>query len=546
MSRIVNRRKYRKDVRGFQRLTPERQDLVSMVLDNLNSGLGLWHRNWTSGCAPVSTATGESYRGTNNLYLSLVAMAKGYEDNRWVTYKQITDNGWHFKIGSGGGTLGKGNNVTIVFFDKKEKKDKKDKFGESVLESKTAEEEFGESVLENKTAEEKDEYVRKNIHFVRKVYNVYNADLVEGMPPRRNPFANEGRNERVEALLEYWSKNQAKIVYGGDEAFYLKARNEIHLPPREDFKSYPEFYTTVLHEIAHSTAHPGRLDRPFYAYGSDEYSMEELRAEISALFLCQEYGVALTERNVKNESAYVRNWIQSIKSDPNALFKAIADADRISRFVFAKEYEAGLYKNPDDEFSFAADAAEDLSRREQPEYTEIFTVTVAGDEKPAAEKKSELEELISRPEVFVDTTRTGSKGRYIPPSQVVSDKRHALKAVDPLTSMSDIHVFECAAHTRSGERFLALYNGRDLMRNMDKSRATLFSRLAVFSHDEEQLIRIVKSSAMYDSNLPESYYTDMARKAVKDMKNLCKEGVQSSMARSPAESMYLPGEDKAG
>ncbi|MCD8307473.1 MAG: ssDNA-binding domain-containing protein [Clostridia bacterium] len=545
-----------KEVKGLDRLTPERQDLVCMVMDNLNSGLGLWHRNWTPGSAPVSAVTGRSYRGVNNLYLSMIAMRRGYKDNRWATYNQIQENGWRFKTGNGGGTLAKGKSVAIEFFEFRDKKTK---------------EAFDLSTIEKMSAQEKEEYMQKNVYPLRKVYRVFNGDLLEGLPEKAGRFDKTGRNDRVEDLLSYWSKNQSRIVYGGDDAYYVKSRDEIHLPPRESFGTYPEFYSTTLHELSHSTAHSSRLNRDFYGYGSEEYSVEELRAEISSLFLCQEYGVKLTDRLTKNESAYIRNWVQSIRDNPDALFKAIADADKISRYVLAKENEAILSQSPltipirtDESAAKAAakDAAENAAKdagaaeklKAVPEDEQI-----AAQEYWPGRKTKAIQDTITSKAAYT-TRRADTKtksaeevsrgkfkrnpGRYMPPSQVVSKERTAAKkATDPIIALSDVSVYEHAAHTRSGERFLALYNGRDLLRNIDKSRATLFSRLAVFSQDEEQLCRIVRSSALYDKSLPDTYYKEMAHTAVEDMKRLRKEGVKSSMPKNP-DRMPQDGEDK--
>ncbi len=513
-----------KEIHGLERLTPQRQELVQLVLDNLKGGLGLWHRNWTPGSAPVSAVTGRSYRGVNNLYLSMIAMKRGYKDNRWATYNQIQENGWKFKKGSGGGTLARGKSVMIEFFEFRDRKTK---------------EPFDISTVDNMSAMDKEAYMQENVYPLRKVYRVFNADLLEGLPEKESRFTNAGKNERVEELLSYWNKNEAKIVYGGDDAYYIKSKDEIHVPPRESFSTYPEFYTTTLHELSHSTAHSTRLDREFYGYGTEEYSIEELRAQISSLFLCQEYGVNLTERNYKNESAYIRNWVQSIKDNPEALFMAIADADKISRFVLAKEQEAVLSKEePLTVPIYGPEAAKAPEATKMPAASK--EAAKSADESNAAAKNGDSAAQAA------NAAPKGKAGKYMPPSEVVSDERTvARKSTDPIIALSDVAVFEHAAHTRSGQRFLALYNGRDLMRNIDKSREMLMSRLAVFTQDEEQLCRIMRTSALYDKSLPDSYYARMAQDAVKDIRRLRKEGVKSSMHQDESK-MPKDGEDKTG
>lgn len=59
-----------------------------MLVANLDSG-GLWKQGWRTRGAPENAVTGKKYRGVNNLYLFLVAMERGYSDNRWLTFNQM-------------------------------------------------------------------------------------------------------------------------------------------------------------------------------------------------------------------------------------------------------------------------------------------------------------------------------------------------------------------------------------------------------------------------------------------------------------------------
>ena len=147
--------------------------------------------------------------------------------------------------------------------------------------------------------------------------------------------------ERAEKLLEHWNDYEARIVYGGDSAFYRRNTDEIHSPKREAFKNLHEFYGTNFHEIGHSTGHESRLNRDLSgAFGSEKYALEELRAELSAMFLEQDLGIAVSEKHIENNSRYIKEWHDEIKKDPDALFTAIADAEKITRYIATKEAEA--------------------------------------------------------------------------------------------------------------------------------------------------------------------------------------------------------------
>ena len=87
---------------AYDKLTPQRKLLVDAVLSNLEKGTGLWEQGWAGGGAPVSAITGKQYNGVNRIFLLLASMERGYSDNRWLTYKQMEDKGWHFKTDAEG------------------------------------------------------------------------------------------------------------------------------------------------------------------------------------------------------------------------------------------------------------------------------------------------------------------------------------------------------------------------------------------------------------------------------------------------------------
>lgn len=76
---------------AYEKLTPQRKQLVDKVMENLEKGNLFWSQGWVSSGAPESAVTGKKYRGINNLFLSLIAMSENYEDNRWATFKQMEE-----------------------------------------------------------------------------------------------------------------------------------------------------------------------------------------------------------------------------------------------------------------------------------------------------------------------------------------------------------------------------------------------------------------------------------------------------------------------
>ena len=182
---------------AYEKLTPQRKQLVDKVMENLEKGNLFWTQGWVSSGAPESAITGKKYRGINNLFLSLIAMSENYGDNRWATFKQMEEKGWTFKKDEEGNSLAKGKGASIEYYEMRDKETKK---------------RFDRSVLDGMTASEQQEYMDKNVFWLRKFYRVFNCSLMDGVPVKEKPQIDvNDRNGRAEAILDYWDKNEAKM-----------------------------------------------------------------------------------------------------------------------------------------------------------------------------------------------------------------------------------------------------------------------------------------------------------------------------------------------
>ncbi len=116
--------------------------------------------------------------------------------------------------------------------------------------------------------------------------------MIEGIPPHVAPTFEEAPWTRPEAADIILRNSGVRLCVGGDRAFYSPATDHIQLPPERAFRGPTEYFTTALHEVAHSTGHPSRLNRDLKArYGSAAYAMEELRAEIASAYVASELGL---------------------------------------------------------------------------------------------------------------------------------------------------------------------------------------------------------------------------------------------------------------
>ena len=285
-----------------------RDELVKKLCDAMEQGTAPWQRTWTDGDAPFNAVSGRSYHGINSINLAVQSQALGHaEDPRWCTFDQAKEKGWHVKPGE------KGTHIEFYKFDEKPKVD-----------------EFGDPVLD---ADGKQE-VEKSV-LVRN-YVVFHASQIEGITPyeakARNPIETSEKAERI------LNESGAEIRQGGNEAFYNQAGDYIQVPERDQFKSQADYYSTALHELGHWTGHPSRLNRETSSdINSETYAKEELVAEITSMFVSAETGIPQTQEHFDNHAAYVDHWVKAIKEDPNALFKAVNQAQKASEEILKYE-----------------------------------------------------------------------------------------------------------------------------------------------------------------------------------------------------------------
>ena len=280
-----------------------RKAVTERLIGMLESGTAPWQKPWDAGIAAMNRPhnfNGRPYHGVNALMLWCTAIDKGYEDPRWLTFKQVNKLGGH---------VNKGEKAQIVEYWQWEKE------------------------VENPETGEKEKVPLEH----PKVYRaaVFNADQCTGLPKLRRQAQEWTPVERAENII---AANGVPVTHNTDgSAFYSPGGDFICLPPRESFATVDAYYSTLLHEVGHSTGHPNRLNREFGGqFGSEGYAREELRAELASTFLCGELGIATTGSD-EQHAAYVKSWVSALKNDYNEIFRAAADAEKICNYLYERE-----------------------------------------------------------------------------------------------------------------------------------------------------------------------------------------------------------------
>ena len=227
-----------------------------------------------------------AYSGINVFLLE----SAGYTSNWWGTFKQIQAKGGHVR---------KGEKSTIIVFWKMLKVSKK--------------------------GAQPGEVSEDNIPMLR-YYRVFNEEQCEGLDlpqPDKPTIGDAEEFDSIQAAedisIEYLNgQDGLDVKHGGNRAYYSPGLDHIQMPPKKAFKNPGEYYSTLFHEMGHSSGHKSRLNRkeilePSF-FGSHDYSREELVAEMTAAFLCREAGINNT---VKNSSAYIQSWLRKFEDDPS-------------------------------------------------------------------------------------------------------------------------------------------------------------------------------------------------------------------------------------
>lgn len=293
---------------------PFHEEFAEKIIAHLEAGTAPWQKPWHPGkaaMAPHNPVSGSVYKGMNRVNLSL----SGYEDSRWMTFRQANDQGLRIKPGSKA--------TPIVFYQFTEEKNKLDKDDQPVLDE------------EGKPTKQTVLLERPLLRFAQ----VFNAEQIEGMPPLElTDKAFEW--EPVEKAESIMAASGATIRHDqSDRAFYRLATDEIHLPPKENFAEAGLYYGTALHELGHWTRHESRLNRENGPFGSELYAQEELRAEISSWMLGQDIGIP---HDPGQHAAYVGSWVKALKEDPFEIVRACRDAEQIKKYILELDMKKEL------------------------------------------------------------------------------------------------------------------------------------------------------------------------------------------------------------
>ena len=272
--------------------------ITDRIIAALEQGIIPWHKPWiggNSGC--ISYSTGKPYSLLNHILL-------GGNSGEYITFKQCSLAGGHVRKGE--------KSKFVVFWKPFEKEN----------------EETGE--IEQ--------------HFYLRYYNVFHLSQCEGISPRWTPSAVPASDLQPDAVAEAVVKDYVDrsgvcfTVTESDRAFYRPSTDEVVVPQISQYQQVAEYYSTLFHELTHSTGHHSRLNRiaDIAAFGSEQYSREELIGELGAAFLVNHCGLE-SESSFRNSAGYIQGWLKALKDDKRLIVFAAGAAEKAVSLILGKE-----------------------------------------------------------------------------------------------------------------------------------------------------------------------------------------------------------------
>ena len=268
--------------------------VTNLIIDRLEAGVVPWQMPWKSANGiPCNLISKKGYRGFNFWYL----LSFNFERPYFLTFNQVQELNAKIRKGS--------KSYPVVFWK------------------------MLDVTKQDGTTEQ--------IPFLR-YYNVYHVDDVDGIAPEKIP--SEKSNDRelnpigeCERLIELWDDSPV-IEFGRGQAAYSPGLDKVYMPSQRDFFTDEGYYAVLFHELVHSTGHKKRLNRhekfPDHKFGSQDYSQEELVAEMGAAYLC---GICGIENRVDQSASYIKGWLRRFKDDNKIVVTAASYAQKAVDYI---------------------------------------------------------------------------------------------------------------------------------------------------------------------------------------------------------------------
>jgi antirestriction protein ArdC len=281
-------------------------DFSKTLASKLKSTNGKWEDIFKRGSMPINASTNKRYRGINWLMLNYETQHNKYSKSVFASYKQWASLKAQVNKGSKG--------TPIVFYRP------------IIRPSKV------------------DPTKNVNAGCILNYSKVFNIDQVDLSKSKYKPEEfKSGKQYSIDQIDNFVKATKVEIKHSeGNGCYYRPSEDFINMELKTNFKDTKEsdatvhYYSTLFHELTHSTGHTKRLDRKDkFDDRKKSYAYEELIAEIGSIFFGYEFNITKTIRD--NHAKYLNSWISNLNNDYTFLTGATAQAQKaMDYFVSSK------------------------------------------------------------------------------------------------------------------------------------------------------------------------------------------------------------------
>lgn len=295
-----------------------------------------WEKGWIDGGGKTQglpqNLSGRRYSGHNDFFLQLHTAMNSYAMPVYATFKQIHE---------AGATINKGEKAMPVIYWNITHRDEN---GQKVTDEQ----------YDAMTKAEQEKCKSIPILMGYYCYNLDQTNFKEVKPEQyarlqeqfKAPEIKDTKGMFISPEFDAMIEKQAWVckinTIEGSGAFYSKSKDEITVPlkaqfnihedPKEVYKDGMEYYSSLVHEMAHSTGIDSRLSRDMEGrFGDKKYAKEELVAELSAAMVGNSMG--FDKRILDNNAKYVDSWIDTLKQEPKFIISVMADVSKASGMI---------------------------------------------------------------------------------------------------------------------------------------------------------------------------------------------------------------------
>jgi antirestriction protein ArdC len=272
--------------------------VTAKIIDKLESGVVPWRKPWQHG-EPANLVSQSQYSGINKFLLG----CNEYSSRFWLTFNQANQLG---------GKIRKGEKSSLVTFWKRNTYSKRN--------------------------EETNEDEKRN-GFLLRYFHVFNLDQTEGIAEKLGLTEPSKVVPNIDVCDRIVNNMPTRPeIVGSLNAWYSPLADKVGIPSISSFNGSEEYYSTLFHELVHSTGHKSRLHREQFdnpvRFGSESYSKEELVAELGASMLCGVSGISPCV--LDNSASYLQSWISRLRGDSRLIVSAASQAQKAADYILAK------------------------------------------------------------------------------------------------------------------------------------------------------------------------------------------------------------------